>query len=157
MPALYLAPVALQPEAEEVRLCQLARTDIQAHLVRALPGRLKPLRFLAPETGPSEEAGTLRVAITRCRLESHQWDVGGGEPDISFYQTIGLQADLTSPDGHTILDRYFRTVETVHTDVPTPIFDFSHLPPANRVLSLFSKGRVRVAAPPGKLRNPEGM
>lgn len=157
MPALYLAPVALQAESGEDRLCRVARQDIEQRLVRALPGRLKPVRFRAPGTGPSEEAGTLRVAITRCRLESHQWDVGGGEPDITFYQTLGLEAELTSPDGRTILDRHFRTVEAVHTDVPTPIFDFTHHRPAARVLSLFSEGRVRVSPRPGELLTPGAM
>jgi len=127
------------------RLCRGVRGGIEGHLVRALPQRLHPVGFLGPGAdGPRQDTGTLRLTITQCRLESHQWDVGGGEPDFTFYLTIGLGVALTSPEGRRILDRHFQTVEAVHTDLPTPLFEFNYHRPAARIASLFSQGRVWV-------------
>lgn len=141
-----LAPVELaNPEAlADPKVCQVAREDLQQLLVQALPARLAPVAFVAPGTTSPKAAGTgsLRVTITRCRIESHQWDVGGGEPDITFYQTLGLRVRLTGTGGQVLLDRLLETVEQIQTDVPTPLFDFPHTVPSARIYGLFSQGRV---------------
>lgn len=143
---IRLAPVELaNPEAlADPRVCQVAREDLQQLLVQALPARLAPVAFVAPGNNPPKAGGTgtLRVTITRCRIESHQWDVGGGEPDITFYQTLGLRVRLTGTGGQVLLDRQLETMEQIQTDLPTPIFDFPHTVPSARIYGLFSQGRV---------------
>lgn len=143
---VQLAPVALEnAEAlKDPKVCRFAREDLQKRLVRALPGRLAPVGFVAPGGSPPRAGGTgrLRVTITRCRIESHQWDVGGGEPDITFYETLGLRVRLTGDRGDVLLDRRLETVEQIQTDTPTPLFDFPHTVPAARIYGLFSQGRV---------------
>jgi hypothetical protein len=145
MAGLHLAPVALAaPLAQEDRRsCQRARAGLQEQLVRRLPRRLGAVAWVPPEgAAPGEGTGTLRVAITGCRLTSHQWDVGGGEPDITFYETLRLRVRLSAPDGERLLVRELETVEQVHTHLPTPAFAFSRSLPARQVAGLFSRGRV---------------
>ena len=145
---VHLAPLELEkPQAlEDPKVCQFAREDLQKLLVQALPGRLAPVGFVAPGGSPPKagRTGSLRVTITRCRIESHQWDVGGGEPDITFYETLGLRVRLMGPHGAPLLDRQLETVEQIQTDVPTPLFDFPHTVPSARIYGLFSQGRVWV-------------
>lgn len=153
MRELQLAPVALdlaQPpgQAMTMRICRNAREGIQRHLVRVLPGRLDPVGFRAPgEIGRAPAGGSLEVSVVGCRLESHQWDVGGGEPDITFYLTVLIDARLRAPKGDVLFRRRFQTVEQVHTDIPTPVNDFFHVRPARRVYGLFSQGRYWSGAP----------
>jgi hypothetical protein len=140
-----LAPVTLA-NAEQLadpRVCRFARADLEKLLVQALPRRLAPVAFRGPgqSVPTSGRTATLRVVIGDCRIESHQWDVGGGEPDITFYETLALRVRLTGPDGRTLLDRRLETVEQVQTDIPTPLFDFPHTVPAARLYGLFSRGR----------------
>ncbi|HKJ71120.1 MAG TPA: hypothetical protein VKA55_05160 [Gammaproteobacteria bacterium] len=143
---VQLAAVAL-PDADRLadpRVCRYAREDLQRNLERSLPRRLAPVGFVAPgdPPPPSGGTGTLRVTITACRIESHQWDVGGGEPDITFYETLDLHVRLADAGGKTLLDRQLETVEQIQTDIPTPLFDFPHTVPAARIYGLFSQGRV---------------
>lgn len=150
---LHLAPLKLAADAgrNDPRVCDYARRDLQRNLVRSLPGRLAPVAFAPPDEPPSDAAttATLRITITRCLIESHQWDVGGGEPDITFYQTLGLRLQLTDPQGDSLLDHRLETVEQIQTDVPTPIFEFPHRVPAARIYSLFSQGRYWRSEPAG--------
>lgn len=135
-------------ELADPRVCRYARRDLQRNLVRTLPNRLAPVGFVPPDK-PAPETGrtaTLRVTITRCRLESHQWDVGGGEPDITFYETLGLRIRLTGDAGAVLLDRRLETVEQIHTDTPSALFEMPHRIPASRIAGLFSRGRVWQAA-----------
>ncbi len=155
MEGLHLAPVALRltdppADPEDSKICRNAREKIQQHLVRALPGRLRPVSFLPPgrESG-QESVGKLEVILAGCRLESHQWNVGGGEPDITFYLTLLLEARLRAPDGSPLFRRRFQTVEQVQTDIPTPVHDFFHTLPAGRIYGLFSRGRYWRSAAPG--------
>ena len=142
---VYLAPLAMAPGAgaADPRVCDYARRDLQQDLVRTLPGRLAPVAFAGPSKPAMAGTGTatLRVTITRCRIESHQWDVGGGEPDITFYQTLGLRVQLTGATGDRLLDRQLQTVEQVQTDTPSAIFEFPHRVPAARISGLFTQGR----------------
>lgn len=141
-----LPPLVL-PGADHLadpRICRYARRDLQRNLVRILPHRLAPLGLIPPDQ-PAPESGrtaTLRVTITRCRIESHQWDVGGGEPDITFYETLGLRIRLTGDAGEVLLDRRLETVEQIQTDTSTPLFEIPHRIPASRIAGLFSRGRV---------------
>jgi len=146
-----LAEVRL-PDADQLkdtRVCRYAREDLQKALVRALPRRFAPVGFLAPDESAPDgtRTGTLRVTITHCRIESHQWDVGGGEPDITFYETLGLRVHLTGPRGDTLLDRRLETVEQLQTDIPTPLFGFPHSVPTARIAGLFSEGRYWQRSP----------
>jgi hypothetical protein len=155
MERLRLAPVTLTAEAagDDRRICELAREGLQENLVRALPRRLAPVALVAPEAAGTPTAGTgeLRVAIRSCTIESHQWDVGGEEPDITFYQSLGLRVRVREPSGDLILERHLETVEQVQTDIPTPIFDFPHAIPASRIYGLFSRGRVWIRPGAGKV------
>ena len=141
-----LAPVVLEgvDKLADPRVCRFAREDLERNLVRTLPRRLAPVAFVPPgrEAPGTGRTGTLRVAITKCRIESHQWDVGGGEPDITFYETLGLHVRLTGTGGERLLDRRLETVEQIQTDIPTALFDFPHTVPAARIYGLFSQGRV---------------
>lgn len=143
---VHLAPVVLANAAKQSdpRACRYARKDLQRNLVRTLPSRLKPLELVPP--GPSRpeigQAATLTVTITRCRIESHQWDVGGGEPDITFYETLGLRIQLKRSKEAVLLDWRGETVEQVETSLPTPLFEFPHQVPTARIAGLFSRGRV---------------
>lgn len=143
---VQLADVALA-DAENLadpRVCRYARDDLQRHLVRILPGRLAPVGFVGPrqeEPGTGQTA-TLKITISRCRIESHQWDVGGGEPDITFYETLGLRIWLAGATGEVLLDRQLETVEQIQTDTPTPLFEFPHRIPATRIADHFSGGRI---------------
>lgn len=141
-----LAPLVLADadRLADPKVCRYAREDLQAALVRALPRRLAPTGFVAPgeEASGGGRTGTLEITIAGCRIESHQWDVGGGEPDITFYETLTMQVRLNGPRGGIILDRELETVEQIQTDTPTPLFDFPHTVPAARIYGLFSQGRV---------------
>ncbi|MFB6261091.1 MAG: hypothetical protein ABEJ96_04755 [Thiohalorhabdaceae bacterium] len=143
---VHLAPVVLTNAAKQSdpRACRFARKDLQRNLVRTLPGRLKPLELVPPGPPPAGtgKAATLRVTITRCRIESHQWDVGGGEPDITFYETLGLRVQLKRSEEAVLLNWRGETVEQVQTSFPTPLFEFPHRIPTARIAGLFSRGRV---------------
>lgn len=141
-----LAPVSLADAQHlaDPRVCRYARSDLERNLVQTLPERLAPLGFVPPDqpAPETERTATLRVTITRCRIESHQWDVGGSEPDITFYETLGLRIRLSGSEGKALLERRLETVEQLNTDTPTALFEMPHRLPTSRIAGLFSRGKV---------------
>ncbi|MEF8792705.1 hypothetical protein [Thiohalorhabdus sp.] len=125
-------------------VCHYARKDLQRNLVQTLPGRLNPLELVPPGQSVAEkgQAATLHVTITRCRIESHQWDVGGGEPDITFYETLDLRVQLKGNKKTALLAWRGETMEQIQTSIPTPLLEFPHQVPTARIAGLFSRGRV---------------
>ncbi|MFP4560324.1 MAG: hypothetical protein ACLFQ3_03290 [Thiohalorhabdus sp.] len=146
MERLRLKPVTLQgpPPADHARdTCDRAPEQLQDHLAGLLRKRLAPVDLVPLEAGEPAGGGTLEVSILGCHLESHQWDVGSAEPDISFYLTLSLHVRLLDPEGEVLLERMVETVEQAHTDTPTPLYELNNYPPARRVADLFSEGRYR--------------
>lgn len=123
-------------------VCNEARDDIEQQVISGLPKRLTPITFHGPETAETDdEKALLQVQVARCDVDSYQWDVGGSEPIFSFYMTLFIHVTLKVKD-ELVLDQIFVTTEQVHTDVPTPIFEFDHQEPVVHILAFFDRGKV---------------
>lgn len=123
-------------------VCDEGRTELERRLIKGLPGRLAPVRFLRPdEPVLSTASGTasLVVVITRCLVDSAS---GSGDSPTFF---LDMDLDVRLREGATPhLHRQFTTHEVVyHPNLPTPYFEFSFADPAKAVLGLFYAGKMR--------------
>jgi len=150
-PAVYFTSVGFGRDAVDpiyTKTCQEAREEIEQQLVRRFPKHLSPLDFYGPKKSPAVKKGlaVFRLEITKCKVEVQQWDVAGGEPSISFYLTLAVRVRL-AVNGRPLLTHAMVTYEQVHTDTPTPLFDFTFTEPVDRTLLLFDKGNVWLPKP----------
>ncbi|MFA9462352.1 hypothetical protein [Thiohalorhabdus methylotrophus] len=109
-----------------------------------LQERLGAVGLLPPRDGTERPGtGTLEVIVRHCRLDSHQWDVGPTDPDITYYLTLVLDIRLEDSRGKMLLERRLEWTEQAHTDIPLPPWDLTTYPVAERIGHLFSAGRYR--------------
>ena len=144
--AVRMEPVVLNEKGvgrNSLGVCNEARREVEKDVAKGLPKRLEPVAFRAPGSAQaSKPEAVLSVALTECLVETHQWDVGGGEPSLTFLLTLKVR--VTLKEGNEVIVRHEReTYEQVNSaDSHIPLYEFTFRDADRFVLRMFDGGRV---------------
>lgn len=139
--AIYFAGVELGDAAIDpnyAAVCNEARDEIQAQLVKQLPEKIAPLKLDIRENknGVSTTTAVLKITISQCEIDVEQ---SGGS--FTYYLTLPVNVSLTR-NNEAVLSYTMSTYEQVDIDTPGPVFEFTFAEPVARTLLLFDGRQV---------------